>query len=549
MSELRRESIPADRTSSEPSRESHSPKHFTRGFLSCETTGDRARALACAAFGALLIAGIIDFCCCLVMGPSSLGIMCNPYRLGFFATCLFMAASVFVFRKQLGDKPENLFLVMLLCCTCLTSISFSTNRVSWDCSTHFEFMLEFATPDMQNELTQAEVNSLVPDPTTRSNIAELNEYNQSLDALDSIDTPQVATPKASLFNRVASLPGSALYLLLTVLGLPFTFKFVATRLIYAVIYALVCFAGMKKLRSGKMLYAVIAMLPTAVFLAANYSYDYWINAFVLYAGATLVGEFQHQEQTISWKSVVLMLGAFVLAFAPKAVYFPLLLLCLLLPKQKFASKKNLYIYRLLVFASIAVLVVSFCAPMLLGGLGAGDTRGGGAVNASAQVAYIMSSPMHFMSTLFTFSLGYLSLGGTRGFMAFWAYIGYPSFIIWFIIIGLFVVTTITDKDKDDVALCTWKNRIIALIVSLITIGIVEAALYVEFTAVGAPTIEGCQPRYLIPLLFLFLVFLSTPKFGIPRKRFGITRYNAVILSLLTICLLATEWQLVISLVH
>ena len=38
--------------------------------------------------------------------------------------------------------------------------------------------------------------------------------------------------------------------------------------------------------------------------------------------------------------------------------------------------------------------------------------------------------------------------------------------------------------------------------------LVATALYISFTAVGADYIAGCQPRYLLPLLFPMAYFIG-----------------------------------------
>ena len=53
------------------------------------------------------------------------------------------------------------------------------------------------------------------------------------------------------------------------------------------VYSLCCSFSMKRLHSGKMILAVVAMFPTSLFIASNYSYDTWVIGFVMIGMAYL----------------------------------------------------------------------------------------------------------------------------------------------------------------------------------------------------------------------------------------------------------------------
>ena len=85
----------------------------------------------------------------------------------------------------------------------------------------------------------------------------------------------------------------------------------------------------------------------------------------------------------------------------------------------------------------------------------------------------------------------------------------------------------TDKCEPDTGLGdrVWVRTVSEGLLAVALV-LVATSLYVAYTAVGSGTIEGCQPRYLAPLIFPAMMFL-----GSGRIRNGMNRplYNGLIL--------------------
>ena len=448
-------------------------------------------------------------------------------------------------------KPENLFLAIVLSITCFSSLAYGVNKPSWDVDVHFSQVIIWSNPSLKVELSAAEAR-MVYGWTWEShfslveNQANTNRINAEA---SSIDGRVIEGSFSELYQNIAYLPGSIVYALGSALSLPFSVKYLLSRLAFALVYSFITFFGMKKLRSGKMLYAVIALLPTAIFLASNYNYDYWVNAFALFATACLIRELQTPDEVMSLKRMLLLLGAFVIGLSAKAIYFPIVLLCLLIPKRKFSSKKASRLFRAGTVVTALLIAASFAIPyFFVTGPGIGDIRGGDEVNSTEQIAFILSNPGEFTRILMAFLAEYYSFSGSRGYIAFYAYLGYSSWPLWVVAFGLMLFTALTDKGPADKAVCTWKSRTVGIVLNFITMAMIAAAFYVAFTAVGSETVAGCQPRYLIPVLFCTLVFLSSPRLAWPRKAGKHkTWYHAVVLGAMPFIYLIGYWQVYISL--
>lgn len=521
--------------------------HQMKELFSCQTHKQQL-VLTCLAFMAsALLALVCDAVRFSIFGSMHVGVWYNKYFMLFTGACFFTASLFFIFRHRLKDKPERLFLAIVLIFTISSSLIYDINKVCWDAESHFRFTLSWSELDREVEVDQAELDGILGySARIELDTAELANWKNVLNSTDDIATDNIVRASLSnLYKYIATIPSSLVYACCSLLNLSFSLKYVLSKLIYAVIYSFVVYLGMKQLKSGKMIFASIAMLPTALFLAANYGYDYWVNGFMLLGVATLVGVLQ-REEALSIKSTILMLGAFALACGPKAIYFPLVLLCLLIPKRKFSKPIYSTIFRAITIAVSVLIALSFLIPQASSGFGTGDLRGGATVNASEQVRFILHDPLNYIfGVLLPFLWSYLGFMTTYGYMDFFAYLGYSSWWLWILSLTMVIFTTITDKAKCDIDVDTWRSRSWSIILGIGTAGLVATSMYISFTPVGLETINGCQPRYIIPLLFGVLIFLGIPKWGnIIRKR--IPHYNALCLALLTFIPYFSLWQVYIQ---
>jgi len=509
----------------------------------------------CAAFvlsGVLAL--LVDLVFFLASGPTTIGTWYNVYRIALVFVVLFISASGFLLRKSLADKPERLYLIIVLSISLLYCVSFGVKSVSWDQEIHYTNVLAWQTFGEEIVLTtsaQTIIDSGLPQNVVSGvSLEQLSEYRAYLDSNDTGGEVVNFEKNASKFYRALPYFPSALVMALCkALQLPFSVTYVLSILPMLLIYSVVTFLGMRKLQGGKMLYAVIALLPTAVFLTSTYGYDYWVNAFALYGFATLVSHLQQPEKPMTMQSCVLMLGAFVVGFAPKVIYAPLILLCLLIPKSQFSSPQWSRNFRFVTIGTAVVVFATFFVPYFLGEPGVGDPRGGGS-NPAEQMSFIMSNPFEYATILLRFWLfggdflpGYLTLQGSEWYMTHFAYLGFPMKDLWLITLVLFIFCIFTDYGKSNTRVVNAKSRTAATLLCGIVVTLLVTAIYVDFNAVAATNLIGMQPRYLIPLLFCFFMLVRPARARLSLHGVRGELYNGGILAVMVIVLLASFWQL------
>lgn len=463
----------------------------------------------------------------------------HVYRFALISAIGGVIGYLFLSRRSIGERPEVGFLAVTLICGTLLSFSEPAMFVNWDEQTHFK----------RAERMARNIAGVASRPSKTEASYSLSEQERIDAAVDGQYEKPSKKSKAkpsspwSIFSyeKLCYFPSMIAMILGEFLHFPYHVTFIFGRWINVLVYAVIVFFAIKKLKSGKMIMAVVALFPTALFLASNYNYDSWVTAFTLLGLAYVFSEYQQERKKISMRDMGIMIGAFVLGLGPKAIYFPLMFSLFILPKSKFSSAKEYKRYLLISSLAIVFVIATFLLPFLVAGPGSGDRRGGEAVNATQQVAFIMSDPIAYGRILANFMIDYINPLNAAGYMAFFAYLGPISGF--FLVLAITVIVTCTDKGEYDKKIANWKMRSIFSGIFLITTALICTALYISFTAVRNDSIAGVQPRYLIPLAFPLLLVIGSGRFKNPINK---TVYNITLFAIMAGILLLGIWDAVIK---
>lgn len=223
--------------------------------------------------------------------------------------------------------------------------------------------------------------------------------------------------------------------------------------------------------------------------------------------ALIIDAVLDRDTRISWKRLLGIFVSFMLACNIKAVYAPLLLLVLLLPRSKFASRGQA-VYVKVISMVLMLVAVGGILLDISGDINViQDTRGDGA-DSAGQIAFVLSHPLTYF--------GYFISALWNGFQVYlldsprltWAYLGSCSGIWATFSLMLVLFTCYTDNDTAFAQRVSWQQRIGLLLVAGIATGLMFTAMYVGFSAVGSSSFGGVQGRYMLPILPLFALLLS-----------------------------------------
>ena len=252
-------------------------------------------------------------------------------------------------------------------------------------------------------------------------------------------------------------------------------------------------------------------MPTALYLAVNFSCDAFIFSLTALGFAYFIGELQRKDEPLSTKNAVIMLSAVALAAAPKPIYFILLAPMLFLPKEKLGSKQRTLRFRAAVLLLMLLVALTFVLPFLINTDTYTDVRGGADVSASGQIKYILSQPFAYAKTLFRFLAGWFSFGESAPYTVFYAYVYRGSSFLGTLYLALLLFVTVADRTREKTPDLSVESRyrIPSLLTLFLAVCLIVTSLYVGFTPVGADFVNGCQFRYVFPLLPLLLYVLGS----------------------------------------
>lgn len=302
-------------------------------------------------------------------------------------------------------------------------------------------------------------------------------------------------------------------------------RYLLARLCNTYCYVLVCFLAIRSLRHGKLLLAALALCPTTLLEAANFSYDPLHVGLIALATARFAGFLQDDRELAPRDSLAMVVPLFLGALV-KAVLFPLAFLLLCVPRDRRPSGRAWAIHVGLVMLAVALLLASFALPLLFAsssGQAVGDTRGGSNVSVAGQVSYVLAHPAQTLAMAASFAarmlnplrmgLGLNPAGENLPYYA--PYLVPSTAPLSHALAGLesalMVCLALLDGGPEDEGFAATRFKVTVVLVTGLSFALICAALYASFTDVGRDVISGVQYRYLTALLAPLALFLPNTR--------------------------------------
>ena len=442
----------------------------------------------------------------------------NFYTFIFFSVLFFDIYLLWFKRSYFAKNIEKGFLLISLSIgTLLVIIIPPAVGVSWDDQIHYKRTYEIFNFDGKRNNLVDEYESIVVDfhmfDTVEerkallkySNLNSYSDYNLNVDITSS--------------SNFAYLLPSFMMHICNKLGIPFLVAFILGKYMYVLIYSFVMYYAIKIIPVHKHILTYIALIPTALFLSANYNYDNIVTPFLALAFSIFINEMYYKNKKLNTRHLAIFLISIALASFAKGVYAPFGLLLLLLPESKFENKKKYNTFRICLLIFCALIIFKLLTPNLVST--SGDSRGGD-TSVREQIKINIKSPVLFVITFTSNVVGnfFDSMISKKIFISF-AYLGSinKNSNIYFIFLIGFFYFMFTDRSKEYL---TKTQKITIFILISFIICLIWGALYLSFTPIGETHIEGIQPRYFIPLLFPLIVLLNknNMKYEISREKYS-----------------------------
>lgn len=492
----------------------------------------------------VILLGVISI---VAIGPANLLLKIHPVKIakyvfpGMYAlswVVLFCLVYGVVYRDLLKTRIEAcVALLILLLGTVFVVAEPATIGDSWDEGIHYgrAMMMSY---DFELNIPDAECKVLDDEPKAMEKY-DTGEYSK----WEKVMEDRAVNPTDSLYGAcrpkyttLVYIPSAILLLLSRALHLPFLLQLRIGKYGFLLLYAFLTYLAMKKLKGGKMLVATIMLLPQMLFMTSHYSYDTWVVSWLVLSMSCFIYELQNIDKKLNVKNVILMMVSFFVGVSPKLIYIPLMLLFLFMPKSKFESKKQRIIYYTFIIVIVLWVLAMFMLPFFMAsGATATDKRGGSDVDSSKQLALILGDIGGYLVVCWNFFKKYVSFADWGSMTSLLAYNGKVPFEITSTV--MLMVAAFTDKCEED-ANMRWYHRGITAILSIGITLLIITALYISYTPVGADTVNGCQTRYLLPLLFPMLYCVGSSKIS---NRMNEVAYRGILLSLSAFIVLYGIW--------
>lgn len=436
-------------------------------------------------------------------------------------TAIFLAGIVLLidmavfFREHFSRKIEMVgFLCIMIVGSLFAFLAPPYLGISWDDETHYRNAVQLSH-SLDRQISYSDeiiLTEYTGNALTKEHYSQMSQksYSTFLDQLESAGFYVEDTGMGFTASQLVYIPSALGILTARGLGLPFHMTVIFGKWFNVWLLALLSYFAMRRLRSGKLVVLLAALIPTNIFIAGNYTYDTWLTGWIILGISVFFAEWQTPGQKISRSSEWLIAGSLLIAVLAKQTYFIITLATLFLPDAKFESKREAWCYRGLILGAV---LVPF-ALLYFGSMGGGDvaalsdSRGGEGVSSAGQIDFMLHNPAEAAGILLRYLTGYLNplkeSGEYMNNMAYFGYIDAPgNFVLSVVVFG-----ALFSREEQEPAKFPWWFKG-GFLLEYIGVGAMSAvAMYVVYTAVGAETVMGCQGRYLLPIIFPTLYVLT-----------------------------------------
>lgn len=469
----------------------------------------------------------------------------SPWRMLFVFGMVFLILFILTLHKSFQKKEEWFFLLAggIMGFICLAALP--AHKVGWDEEIHFEraYSLSYLMEGKQEMFypPAAEHFSAVSYPnwpydvsqSKEEHVEEMQKWNE-LGSWEFRERDDCYKETLSLELSSIGYVAQALFLEIGKLfKVPFSILYYLGRLGNLLMYLGVTFFAIRHLRMGKRVMTAVMLMPTPLFLACVYSYDATANAFALLGISYALGEVVSEEKRVSGKNIAVYLAAFTVASFVKAIYAPLILLGLLIPRDRFRDERQRKVWKAAFCALSLVLMATFVLPALgASPAEAADTRGGD-TSVGRQMRLIFSDPLRYAwllgrniyTQLVNFSVGTDAMG-LLGHADYGCLPDAPAVLL--------PILALTDMRGGEGTLRT-RSKLFAGVLMAVVCALIWTALYLSFNPVGADYITGVQGRYFIPVTMVGLLMLKSDRLQYRGRQetYNIAAMTAVVLITLT----------------
>ena len=308
---------------------------------------------------------------------------------------------------------------------------------------------------------------------------------------------------------IAYIPQTAGILAGRALGFSPLGCFYTARIFALLFYAFMVFAALRVMPFGKNILMTVALLPMSLGIAASLNTDIVLNAVMfLFMAYVLSQAFKEPPKPIAGKEVAIFLAFCGVIALLKPVYTPIVLLLLMIPKERFGDSKARLTFLAGCFALTFLLMAAWnltIAHTLI----TGDWRQN-ALDPKYQFHVALTHPLRMLGVIFNGYFHYPLASGGRGlFRQFigilgWLDVVFPPYL--YFIAGLFLAFQVV-VSQNGPKMGLWPRALLLASFAIAFMG-VSFAMFIGATPIDSSTMLGVQGRYFTAIAPAALLAIS-----------------------------------------
>lgn len=331
----------------------------------------------------------------------------------------------------------------------------------------------------------------------------------------------IASPNTLIYTPIVYIPQSIGIFIGKTLNLSPLILMYLGRIFNLIFSSIIIFFSMKIIRNKKNLLFLFALMPMLLYQSASLSADGVTNSIAIFTISYFVAMFGNKVKYIKKNNIILMIVLVCVLSLTKEIYILFSLLYFFIPRSKFKSKKQY------VTTALIIILLPFILNLIWLLLTTTTLATNANVSVSGQIKFILHNPILYLKII----LKTFMENGSFYFRSFIGILGWldtnfpiPVYITYYV----FLILSSVVNNKN--VMFNFKRRIYMIVLFLIMIIIIFTSLYVSYTQVGNPDIQGVQGRYFIPIALLLLLPLESLKVKIKNFNLISVIYVVCILS-------------------
>ncbi len=321
------------------------------------------------------------------------------------------------------------------------------------------------------------------------------------------DTTRSIETTANTYLFLPYVPAGIAIFIGRLFGLNFYYLNILARISNVILYTVLVFFALRLFPSNKKLFFFLALLPNMLLGAVTPGPGAWLSGFMFFTVA-LIAYIKEREMEVGWLTYAVLMLLFLFITIGRMTYGFFFLLIFLIPRDKFKGKLLKWVYPVItVVLMVASMfyVYNYSSVMGLSTFEMPD------VDVDEQMAFVLSNPLRFIRIALSFTFNLFLSDSFGVYPGDLANVGELIFVASTLATIYLLILSLCGNEKR-LVFDNAKDRVLIIILCLLSLGATEAAMYISFSRVAGTYLAGFQGRYVYVVFILFLTVLQGKHF-------------------------------------